>query len=102
MAREKFLAPPRGGQTPICGDNHTAEERLHKGPIDLPSNGAESPIPVDGVGRGEIPVHGSNKGLSFANVVNNDNGDRGDARDGDAQASGGSPSCDGATETRRN
>ena len=47
------------------------------------------------------PVHGSNEGLIFANVVNDDDGDGGNAGDGDAQASGGRPSRGGATETRR-
>ena len=31
----------------------------------------------------KYPVHGSNEGLSFANVVNNDDGDGGDADNGD-------------------
>ena len=47
------------------------------------------------------PVHVCNEGLSFANVVNDDDGDGGDDGDGDAQASGGRPSRGGATETHR-
>ena len=47
--------PPWGGHTPIRGDDPTAEERLREGPTDLPSNSAESPSPVDCVGRVEIP-----------------------------------------------
>ena len=47
------------------------------------------------------PVHGSNKSLSFANVMDNDVGDRDNAGDSDAQASGGRPSRCDATKTRR-
>ena len=49
----------------------------------------------------KYPLHGSNEGLSFSNVVNENNDDRGDSGDTDAQASGGRPSYGGATETRR-
>ena len=37
----------------------------------------------------KVSVHGSNEGLSYANVVNNDNSDVGTADDGNSQASGG-------------
>ena len=46
-------------------------------------------------------MRGSNKGLSFANAVNNNNEDGGNAGDGDAQESSGHPSRGGATKTRR-
>ena len=46
-------------------------------------------------------MHGSNKGLSFANLVNGDGGNRGNAGDGDAQESGGLPSRGDETETHR-
>ena len=35
------------------------------------------------------PIHGSNEGIIFSNVVNNKNGNRGAASNGDTQASGG-------------
>ena len=47
------------------------------------------------------PVHRSNKGLSFTNVVNNEDKNGGNAGDGDDKASGGRPSRGGATKTRR-
>ena len=46
-------------------------------------------------------VNGPNKGLSCANVANDDDGDGGASSEGDAQTSGGCASCGGATETRR-
>ena len=49
----------------------------------------------------KFPVHGSNEGLSYANVGNKDDSDGGDDGDGDAQASGGRLSRGVATETRR-
>ena len=47
------------------------------------------------------PVHGSNEGLSFSNVVNDDDGYRDNAGDSKNQARGGRPSRGGATKTRR-
>ena len=46
-------------------------------------------------------MHGSNKGSNFANVVNNEDENRGNAGDNDDKASGGRPSRGGATKTRR-
>ena len=46
-------------------------------------------------------MHVSNEGLSFANVVNDENGNGGDASNNGYHASGGSPPRSGATETRR-
>ena len=45
------------------------------------------------------PLHGSNEGLSFDNVMNNNNGNRCTAGDGNTQASSGHASHDGVTET---
>ena len=47
------------------------------------------------------PVHRSNEELSFANFVNNGDGNRGDAGNSDVQESGWRPSRGGTTETRR-
>ena len=47
------------------------------------------------------PVHRYKEGLRFANVVNDNDDDGGNAGDGDAQASSGRLSHGGATETRR-
>ena len=49
----------------------------------------------------KTPVHGSNEGLSFVNVVNNDNVDGGATGNGDAQASGGQEKRGDVPETRR-
>ena len=49
----------------------------------------------------KAPVHGSYEGMSFANVVNNDDRYRGAANEGDAQASDRRASRDGATKTCR-
>ena len=46
------------------------------------------------------PVHGSYEEMRFANVVNDNNGDRGAADEGNTQASDGRASHSGATETR--
>ena len=48
-----------------------------------------------------LPVHRCNKGLSFFNIVNNNDDGEGAAVNGNAQASGVRVSCDGATETCR-
>ena len=50
---------------------------------------------------GKAPVHGSIEGLSFANVGNDDDGDRGADGKVNAQASGRCAYCGGATGTRR-
>ena len=42
----------------------------------------------EGEGK-KSPIHGSNEGIIFSNVVNNKNGNRGAASNGDTQASGG-------------
>ena len=47
------------------------------------------------------PAHGSNEGLNFANVENEDDGDGGDVCNGDAQESSRPPLCSGTTEMCR-
>ena len=50
--------------------------------------------------RGKIPVHGSNDGLTFTNVVNDDDGNRDATCGGGTHESGGRGARDGAPETR--
>ena len=104
VTREKFLAATflLGADRRQCGGIITQLRKYYaKGQQTHPATVQKFQSLLTTCEGDKSPVHGSNEGLSFANVVNNNDGNRGDARDGDARAGGGHPSRSGATETHR-
>ena len=103
VEREKFLAATfllgadrrqYGGMTTQLRNDYTKGQQIYPETV-------QKVQAVLMVWEGEKSlVHGSNEGLSFTNVVD-DNSDGVDAGDSDAQASGRCPSRSGVTETRR-